>query len=193
MSNMVPALSGGGAPMQIPDAAGNGLSGMGSPAPGSALMGQSAQTIGSIQTGSSVLDGLMQMGADQSKASSYQIQAGEWGTQAKDEFVMGTNQVSNLKNQYLNAIGTGTTRMAAGGLDVGQGAGAQSRTTIGQNAATAEQNDMLASDIRARRDAINQIQANAAADQANLAAKLALVGGFLNTGAQAMSAGTAGG
>jgi hypothetical protein len=149
----------------------------------------SARTIGGLQAGSSVLAGLGQMGADTSRAASYGIQAGEWGTQAKDENVMATNQVAGLKSQYLNAVGGETARMASGGVDVGQGVGQQSRNVIGQNAANAGQLDTLASDIRARRDTINQIGANEAADQANSAGVLGLVGGILGGGLKLMSSG----
>ena len=147
------------------------------------------QTIGALQAGSSVLSGLSTMGADQSRASSYQIQGSEWRTQAGDEQVMGQNQVTGLKNQYLSAIGGSTARMAAGGLDVGQGVGQQQRTIIGQNEVGTGQVDMLASDIRAGRDNINALQAQEAASQANAAGTLGLVGGILGGGLKLLTAG----
>ena len=147
------------------------------------------RTLGALQMGTSVLAGLGEMGAYDSRAASAQIQAGEWATQSKDEFVMGQNQVTGLKSQYLNDIGGLTSKAAAGGIDVGQGGAAQARATIGQRAADAGQIDMLASDIRSRRDNINQIQADEAAKQASSAGTLAMLSGILGGGLKILSAG----
>ncbi len=151
------------------------------------LSGVGADSIGGMQAGSSVLEGLAKMGAATSKAASYGIQAGEWQTQAGSEFVEGTNQATGLKSQYLNAIGGMTARMAAGGVSVNSGAA--QRQAIGQEAIGTQQVDMLASDIRARRDNINVIQAQEAAKQATEAGQLGMVGAI---GGAAMSLLTAG-
>ena len=157
---------------------------------GSLLSGaMNKDTIGGLQAGSSFLSGLGAMGAGTSKAASYKIQAGEWGTQAGDEFVSGQNQVTGLKSQYLSAVGGATAKLAAGGVDVGQGVGQTSRDIVGQNEANTGRVDMLASDIRSRRDQINVIQANEAAKQADEAGQLGLIGGILGGGLKLLSAG----
>ena len=183
MSGSIPSLMGQSSP----------VSGVVSPgmSMGSALMGQmtAPRTLGALQAGTSVLSGLGTMASYNARASSDEIQAGEWGTQSKDEFVMGTNQVGGLKSQYLNDIGGVTSRAAAGGVDVGQGVAAGARTAIGQSAVSTGQVDTLASDIRARRDNINQIQAQAAADEAKNAGTMALLGGIFDGGLKILSAG----
>lgn len=163
------------------------------------LMGQSGgslmsaisrpKTIGGLQAGTSFLAGLGSMQAYNDKASSYEIQSGEWATQAKDEFVSGTNQVAGLKNQYLSDIGAITNKAGAGGLDVGQGVAQTARQVVGANAVATMNVDTLASDIRARRDTINQIQADAAASEARQAGSMALLGGILGGGLKLLSAG----
>ena len=170
MSNTIPGLVGGIL---------GGSGGIGSDyVAGSQLAGGSggsggligSRSIGSLQAASSVLAGLGEMGADQSRAASYRIQGSEWGSQATSDYVQGANEVGGLKAQYLAAIGQSTARTGASGVDVGQGVGQQTRTTIGQNAANAMQVTELAADVRRRRDLVNAIQANEAADQADILA-----------------------
>ncbi len=174
--NTVPSLMG------APSAASQGMSSLLSSL-------KTPTTIGGLQAGSSVLSGLGTMMGDQSKASSYRIQSGEWATQAKDEVVSGANQVSGLKAQYLAQTGGATAKAAAGGVDVGQGTVGNARQAVGQNAVGTGQIDTLASDIRARRDTINQIQADEAAKQADNAGTMALIGGILGGGLKLLSAG----
>lgn len=204
MSNTIPGLSSG----SYGDV-GKMLSGSGSWSQG--------DTIGAMQAGSSVLSGLGTMYSDQSKSRSYAtqgnaaaiqsinygIQAGEWKTQAGDETVMGQNTVTGLKSQYLNAIGGMGARLGASGVDVGQGVGAAQRQTIAQNAVSASQTTMLASDIRARRDTINVLQAqdaqtqaladvaasHAAATEGESAGKLALIGSVAGAGLKLLTSG----
>jgi len=201
--NTIPALSGG--------VTGGGSGGIGSDfvaggsgSPGSSLMGGvQADTIGALQAGSSVLAGMGAMVQGEDKATSLRgtatsdmIQAGEWTTQAGDERVMGENQVTGLKNQYLSAVSGSTARMGASGVDVGQGVGTANRTTLATNAVTGEQNDMLASQIRANRDQVNVMQAFAGASNANAAAQedqaagqSGLIGGLLTGGIDLLKSG----
>lgn len=175
------------------------------------LSGLGADSIGAAQMGTSILQGLAGMSAAKTQgitrgadyrvnANQLRAQAGEWQTQAGDEFVTGQNQVSGLKSQYLNALGQSSTRLGASGVDVGQGVGAQQRQAIGQSATEAERVTMLASDIRARRDAINETWANANANsadaaagaaekQGDAAAKMGLLGGILSGGLKLLTAG----
>jgi hypothetical protein len=189
MSDQIGSLMGQGSsivPVSGAMSAMSGLSGIGS----GMLAGFSQpKTLGALQAGTSVLSGLGAMQAYDSRASSDQIQAGEYRSEAGDEFVQGQSQISGLKSQYLNDIGSLTAKAGAGGVDVGQGLSQNARQVIGQNAATAENVTSLASDIRARRDNINAIQAEAAAKEADSAGVLGLVGGILGGGLKMLSGG----
>ncbi len=182
MSSSVPAMMGQGS-MGLPVSP---LMSMGSAVSGAA---SAPNTLGALQAGTSVLSGLGTMAAYDARASSDTIQAGEWQTQAGDEYVTGQNQMTGLKQQYLSDIGGIGSKAAAGGVDVGQGVVAGARNVIGQNAANMGQVTMLASDIRSRRDQINQIQADAAAQEATDAGTMGLVGGILGGGLKLLSGG----
>lgn len=162
-----------------PGAAGSGLFGIGT----------RAQDIGALQAGSSVLSGLGSLYAGSNRAASDRALASEFQAQAATEAPPAQVEVSGLKQQYLQAVGGQAARMAAGGVDVGQGVGATSRQIMGQNVAAAEQSSILSGDIRADRDRANQAMAQASAAASQGAGEMGLIGGLLGGGLKLLTAG----
>lgn len=129
-----------------------------------------------MQATSDILSGLGSYQANQTRAASGQISAMNYRAQATNEQVMGQTDVTNLKQQYLSSVGRADSQIAGGGLDVGQGVAQATRQTIGQNAAAMTNVTNLAASIRANRDNMAAIEADASAKQAQAAGMLSLIG-----------------
>jgi hypothetical protein len=173
----------------IPQIAGN----TGSEAAGSGLFGLGkkarAQDIGGLQATTSVLSGLGSLYAGKTRAASDIAQEAEYSAQAAADPVAGFSQATGLKQQYLQAVGQQSGRLAAGGVDVGQGVGAQNRTAMAQSAAIGEQTAILSSDIQRTKDVTNAAMAQAQAASAQGAGEMGLIGGLLGGGLKLLSAG----
>ena len=169
---------------QIASATGSGASGS-----GLFGIGSQAQDIGGLQATTSVLSGLGSLYAGQAKAASDMAQSYEYGAQAAADPVAGQSQVTGLKQQYLQAVGQQSGRLAGGGVDLGQGVGTANRAAMGQSAAIGEQTSILSSDIQQTKDVTNAAMAKASAAGAQGAGELGLLGGILGGGLKLLSAG----
>lgn len=171
---------------------GSGNNGIpGSTASGAGLFGgpSLSQDIGALQAGSSALSGLGALYAGQDQAYADQAQAAAFRVQAATEAPEAQGQVAGLKQQYLAAVGGQSARMAAGGVDVGQGVGAANRQIMGQQVSASEQSAILAGDIRAHHDQANALMADASAAAQQQSGQMGLIGGLLSGGLKLLMTG----
>lgn len=148
---------------------------------GSQMLGlgkPSGSSFSKYQAGSSILSGIGSYQSGMARAAGDQMSAQYWRAQKANEPVQAQNSVGGLKQQLMTSVGRMGTQLAGSGIDIGQGVGQASRTALQQGSVTAQQNSILAGNIRQSRDETTAIQADYNAQQAKKGGMIGLVGGL---------------
>lgn len=142
------AMFGGGA------AAGGAAAG-GAAAGGAAAGGGLAAAAGAGSTGLSIAQGLSTvasiigtMSAGNSKADSYDLQAGASKLEAQREQTAGVRRTTDLKQELLRVLGNNDVSFAAAGIDISGGISADARAAAEKRAATEISIDRADTDAR---------------------------------------------
>jgi hypothetical protein len=133
--------------------------------------------VAALQGGSSVLSMMGAIGAGNARAQGLSEEAADARLQGNQDVVSGQSQVVGLRKQLANTIGERNAAYGAGGVDVGQGVAASTRTAIGNSSDLASQGALLSADIMSRR-----MQTFALADQQE--ASQAKAAGWINAAGQ---------
>lgn len=146
------------------------------PAVGSGLLSGfgGSKTLSALQGGATAISMLGTLGAAQAKADSLRLQASQDMVNAQGATEAGFGKVTGLRGALLNTIGQRQAVAGAGGVDVGQGVAADTRTAITTANDYASKSALTSADIRNRSYQIsslnNQLAAKQAEDQGVLGA-----------------------
>ena len=157
----------------------NQAGGGASPAPGNAMLSAwsgTSSTLSSLGAAGTALSMLGTLGAANAKSDSLKLQASQDLINAQGATENGMAKVTGLRGALMNTIGQRNAITGAGGVDVGQGVAADTRTAITTANDYAAKSALTTADIQNRNFQIGALNNQLAAHQAQNAGVVTAIG-----------------